>query len=156
MAIPEGKAGIIKTLKIMRALVREYKTNLTIRLLAQKITQKLPPKNYTREAIELHKLVRDKIRYVKDVNGVETIQTPIQTLRIGSGDCDDQALLVAALLESIGHKTQFIACGFRGEGYSHVFVRTKIGPKWVSVECTEPWPLGKEPPNITSIIRVKN
>jgi len=157
MGIPDGKAGTLATLKIMRRVTRRYKSSLPIRLLAQKLTRRLPQKNYTREVAVLHKFVRDKVRYVRDIRGVETIQTPIQTLKLGSGDCDDKSILVASLLESIGHPTRFVACGFNDTGaYSHVFTQTKIGGKWVSVETTEPWPLGKAPPKITTRMIVRN
>lgn len=157
MGIPPGRAGTIATLKIMRSIVRKYKTKPSLRILAQRMTRNLPDKNYTLEAATLHRFVRDKIRYVRDVNGVETVQTPDKTIEIGSGDCDDKSVLVATLLESIGHPTRFVACGFRQPGYySHVFVQTKIGSKWASVECTEPWRFGKSPPNITTRIIVRN
>jgi transglutaminase-like putative cysteine protease len=157
MGIPSGKAGTLATLKIMRRVTRRYKSNLTIRVLAQKLTRRLPQKNYTAEVRALHRFVQQKIRYVKDIRGVETIQTPIQTLKLGSGDCDDKSIMVASLLESIGHPTRFVACGFGVVGgFSHVFVQTKIGGKWVSVECTEPWSLGKAPPNITTRMIVRN
>ncbi len=157
MGIPSGKAGTLATLKIMRNVTRRYKSHLTIRVLAQKLTRRLPQKNYTAEAAILHQFVKNKIRYVKDIRGVETIQTPVQTLQLGSGDCDDKSILVASLLESIGHPTRFVACGFRiPNSYSHVFVQTKIGARWVSVECTEPWPLGKAPPKIVTRMIVRN
>lgn len=156
MGIPSGKAGTLYTLKIMRSIVRKYKAAISIRVLAQKIVHKAPEKNYTEEARKIHAFVRDRIRYVKDIRGIETVQTPIQTIKIGSGDCDDQSVLVAALLESIGHPTRFVACGFSTDIFSHVFVQTRIGSKWVSVECTEKWPLGKSPPNITTRMIVRN
>ena len=86
MAIPSGKAGTVTTLKIMRGLVKRYKTAPSIRTLAQILTRNLPDKNYTREADTLFKYVRDRVRYVRDVNGVETIQTPIngKIIRIGN------------------------------------------------------------------------
>lgn len=157
MGIPGGAAGTKATLKIMRRVIRKYKAALTIRLLAQKLTRKLPQKNYTSEARAIHHFVKNRIRYVRDIRGIETIQTPIQTLKLGSGDCDDKSVMVASLLEAIGHRTRLVACGFhRPKNYSHVFVQTKIGNKWVSVECTEPWPLGKAPPNITTRLTLSN
>lgn len=156
MGIPNGKAGTVATLKIMRGLARKYKAAISIRTLAQILTRNLPPKNYTREVDTLFQFVRDKIRYVKDINGIETIQTPVQTVKLGSGDCDDKALLVAALLESIGHTTRFVAVGFSPVGYSHVFTQTKIGPKWVTLETTERLPLGRNPKGIQTKLIVRN
>lgn len=146
--IPNGKAGIRETLKLMSKLVAQYKSHPRVRELAMQITAPLQQKNFVGEACALHAFVRDRIRYVKDIAGVETIQTPIQTLRIKCGDCDDKSTLVASLLESLGHPTRFVAVGFRDNSLSHVFVQTKVGGKWVSVECTEPVSFGWTPPNI--------
>ena len=159
MEIPSGKAGTVVTLKLMRGLVRRYKTAASIRTLAQILTRHLPDKNYKREADIIFKFVRDKIRYVRDVKGVETIQTPIQTIKLGSGDCDDKSLLVATMLESIGHPTRFIAVGLNGGGFSHVFAETKIGngnDRWTSLETTQLVPMGRKPKNITKHLIMRN
>jgi len=151
-SIPDGREGIRATLKLMSKLVSQYKINPTIRELAIGLTNKLQQKNFTGEVRALHEYVKEQIRYVKDIKGVETIQTPLQTLRLMAGDCDDKSTLVASLLEAIGHPTRFIAVGFSAGSLSHVLVQTKIGPKWYSVECTEPVSLGWTPPNIRNIM----
>lgn len=146
--IPNGNAGIRATLKIMSSLVKESKSAMPIRELALSLTSDLRQKDYAGELKRIHRFVRDNIRYIKDIHGVETIQTPEQTLRLGAGDCDDKSTLVASLLESIGHPTRFLAVGFGGDKVSHVLVQTKIGNKWICVECTEPVEIGWYPPGI--------
>lgn len=148
LAIPGGDAGTTVTLKIMRRLVRAAKKTLPVRQTALSIVQNLPPKNWYREVSEIWQFVRNNIRYVRDINGVETLQTPEKTMEFGQGDCDDQSVLIASLLESIGHPTRFIALGFGPANYQHVFAETKIGNKWMPVETTEDWPLGHIPENI--------
>lgn len=148
MGIPSGAQGVRATLKMMAKIARQYKTNPHIRELALQLTRDLPPKKWTAEVGRIHQFVRDDIRYIKDVAGVETLQTPVQTLRIGQGDCDDKSMLVAALLLSIGHPVLFMAVGFVPGHYSHVLPFTKIAGKWVAVETTEPWPLGRVPANV--------
>ena len=155
-SIPSGKAGIRLTLKIMGKLVKDYRHTRAIRELALKLTENLQQKNFYGEAQALHHFVKERIRYVKDVKNVETLQSPFQTLRLKAGDCDDKSILVASLLESIGHPTRFIAVGFTPNSLSHVFVQTKIGNKWVSVECTEPVPLGWTPKNIKNMMTHNN
>ena len=78
-----------------------------------------------------------------------------QTMEFGQGDCDDQSVLVASLLESIGHPTRFIAIGFGPANYQHVFAETKVGNKWLPVETTEDWPLGFIPEHIQHRIQRK-
>lgn len=122
---------------------------MPIRKQAMAIVSAVPAKAYAAEARAIQNWVRNHIRYTRDVRNVETLTIPEKTLEHKQGDCDDQAMLVAALLESIGHPTRFraIACGARH--FNHVLTETKIGPKWVTLETTENWPMGYCPPNVT-------
>lgn len=156
-AIPDGADGIRATLKAMSHITKAFKTSPMVRELALSLTANLPPKNWAAEAQAIHAFVRDKIRYIKDVRGVETLQTPAQTLRIKQGDCDDKSVLVASLLESIGHPTRFVAVGFTGDKrYTHVFPQTKIAGKWVTLETTEPWPMGRHPKGVKDAMTQHN
>lgn len=89
--------------------------------------------------------MRDSVRYVKDIRGVETLHTAERILEQRQGDCDDKTVLAASLLESIGHKTRLVAVGFGKRGYCHVYPEVLINGEWIAVECTEPWPLGRVP-----------
>ena len=94
----------------MRQFVREYKKSLPVRELALSLIRQVPGhKNWVGQIKALHRYVQKRIQYVRDIRGVETIATPLVTIQIGQGDCDDQAVLLAALLESIGHPTRFVA-----------------------------------------------
>lgn len=148
LGIPDGRNGVRQTLKMMSEITGRYKTAPAIFELSRQIIKHLPQKAWKKEARAILQWAQKNIRYVKDVKGVETLQTPIQTLRLGQGDCDDFSMLIAALMESIGHPTRFMAVGMREGHFSHVFVQTKIGGKWVTMEGTENWPLGRNPPNI--------
>ena len=151
--IPSGSAGTRTTLKMMAKLIKQFRHHPEIREKALSLVSNLPQKNYIGEVANIHEFVRDHIRYVKDVRGVETLQWPIHTLNTyGQGDCDDKSMLVASLLESIGHKTRLVAIGHLPGKFVHVFVQTKIGPRWWNVETTENWPLGKGPGKMGSIM----
>lgn len=160
-ALPAGNAGVRATLNLMRELVRHYKKDLNIRNLAAQIVSPLQQKNFVGEVKRLHGFVRDNVRYVRDIHGVETIQTPPKTLEFGYGDCDDKATLLAALLESIGHPTRFVAIGMQPGKLSHVYVETLIGPNrspdsWIGLETTEPVPAGWKPRNVAARMMVYN
>ena len=133
----------------MRRLVRRGKTSMPIRTTALSIVQDLPNKLYIAEVEQVWQWVKNNIRYTKDVAGVETLQTPERTLQLQAGDCDDQASLLGALLESIGHPTRFIALAFRPGHYSHVLLETRVGYRnktiWVPLETTEDKPFGWYP-----------
>ncbi|HJW55863.1 MAG TPA: transglutaminase-like domain-containing protein [Burkholderiaceae bacterium] len=147
-AIPDGVAGIEATLAHMMDYVREYKKDPQVRGLARELTLSLPQKHFSGEVEALFEFVRDEIRYLWDIADVETLQTPVVTLENQSGDCDDKATLLAALLESIGHKTRFVAAGFQPGQYEHVFLETKIGNNWIALDPTEPVPMGWTPPGM--------
>jgi len=139
----------------MRDFIRTGKKTLPVRLLAIDLTTALPQKDFHGEVSKIFYFVRDRIRYVKDIRGVETLQQPDKTLELKAGDCDDKSILLASLLESIGHPTRLIAVGFRPGSFSHVFVQTRVGSNWVSLETTEPNDLGWQPPNVRERIVMK-
>ncbi len=155
VTIPKGRAGIVETLNLMRGLVRESKKSLAIRTTALSLVQDLEQKDFQSEIEEIFFFVRDGIRYVKDVNGVETLQYPQITLQLKQGDCDDKSTLLASLLESIGHKTRFKAVGFSPGKFSHVFVQAFYQGKWVSLDATMDRPLGWQPPNAVEQLCLK-
>jgi len=155
-AIPNGPQGVYQTLRNMRRFVVQAKRQYPIRELALSLVSDKHQKDFTGEIRALHKFVRDNIRYVRDIRGIETVSTPAMTLSIGQGDCDDKATLLAALLETIGHKTRFVAVGFQPGQYAHVLVETKIGKRWIPLETTEPVNVGWYPPNVASRMTIYN
>lgn len=165
--IPDGTAGAIATMKYMRQVVRDAIVDPAqrVRELALSIVGRA---SYTDQARLLQQWVQGNIRYIHDPPDHELIQTPQYTLQQRAGDCDDQAILLAALLTSLGHPlsdadyagikshpARFIAVGLSGAPLSHVLVQTKVGPRWLGAETIIPRPLGWMPPGITSHYIVK-
>jgi transglutaminase-like putative cysteine protease len=150
--LPDGAQGTRTTLQIMSALVGQFKANPRIWELAHSLTQHLAPKDFAGQVRELHNYVRDQIRYVHDIRGIETVQTPTVTLDAGQGDCDDKATLLATLLESIGHATRFKAIGRVAGEFQHVYVQTPIGATWVSLDTTHDVPAGWEPAGFRTVM----
>lgn len=149
-ALPAGDAAVAATLAHMARYVNAAKRDYRFVALARSIVAGLRQKDYRGEAARIHAFVRDRIRYVRDIRGIETLQTPEKTLEIGQGDCDDKSTLLATLLEVIGHPTRFVAVGIApSTRISHVYVETRLGNRWVPAETTEPWPFGKGPSNIS-------
>jgi transglutaminase-like putative cysteine protease len=148
--IATGPAGIRDTLRRMARIVRTYRRDATIRQLAVEIRQnaRVPGKDFRGEARALWQFVRSYITYVRDVREVETLQTPPLVLKNRAGDCDDQAMLLASLLEALGHPTKFVALGFDApDHYTHVLTETRIGNRWVPLETTVDKPFGWSPPD---------
>jgi len=155
-AIPNGPRGINMTLRAMSRFVKEAKRQYPIRELALSLVRDLPSKDWRGQIHALHQYVRDDIRYVRDIRGIETLATPKITLEIGQGDCDDKATLLAALLESIGHPTRFVALAFSPGKFAHVLVETKVGKIWVPLETTENVNVGWSPPGVINRMVVWN
>lgn len=146
--IPDGPEGIKDTLNLMRGYVKQYKKDLRIRDLAANLVKPIQPKSWLQEIAACFDYVRDEIRYTQDIEGVETLQTPIATLELGYGDCDDMCTLLAAMLGSIGHPTRFVAIAFEPNNFTHVFLQAQVADAytWIALDPTESYPIGWKPP----------
>lgn len=149
-----GLDAVRATLRNMVAIVRKYKSDAgTINAARQILTTAgirdvRAAKSQTIAAEQAW--VRDNIAYVPDPRDVEMLQTPPQSLSIGTGDCDDKAILLATLLETLGFTTRFMAVGGYGEEwadggdewcggaeppYSHVLAQVRMGSNtWLCLE----------------------
>lgn len=67
----------------------------------------------------LYYFVRDRIKYVSDP-AKQYVQLPSETLISGGGDCEDKAILLAALEEAIGNDADI------GLTQSHAFTRVQL------------------------------
>jgi len=153
ISVPGGIAGVQRTLALMVDLVRTFKTDLNVNALAVQLVHACAPKDKRCELDTLQVFVRDQIRYVNDIDGVETLQTPVQTLKIQAGDCDDKAVLLAALAATIGFATRFCAIGVRGQDFSHVMAQARLGAGWINAETIVPGAeLGWFPPDATCVM----
>lgn len=158
IAIPDGAEGIRETLRIMKKIVEQWKTNASVRQLAMMLVRSVPEKDFAGELAALLKFVQQRLRYVKDITGVETLQSPVRTLELGQGDCDDKSILFASLAESLGHKTRFVAVGEMPGTYTHVYVEAQPypGADWLAAETIENWPLGRAPRGMVARMVIEN
>jgi transglutaminase-like putative cysteine protease len=150
--IPDGIEGVRATLAAMARLVREWRHRAEVTEIARGIVAGLPEKDHLAEMNALFEFVRDSIRYVMDTNGVERIQSPAYTLRERQGDCDDQSILLAALLEGIGIPARFTAVGFSPDAFEHVYVQARPEGEWIGLDPTERVAAGWEPPEVLTRI----
>lgn len=148
--MPPGLGGIDHTLNQMRSLTDRYKSDPVIYQLSRNLVRDLPQKDYHSEINSIFSFVQNNIRYTRDINGVETVQTPAKTLEVEQGDCDDKSTLLAALLESVGFKTRFHAMGFRKNHINHVLLEVYIDNEWLALDATEPQLMGWKPPGIVT------
>lgn len=141
----------MQTLAIMREMVRKCRTEPAIRQAATNTIFLTPEKDQYSEAEAIFNFVRDHVRYVRDVLDVETLSTPSMTLAGLIGDCDDQTMLLSAMLESVGYTTRFVIEGYQAPGhFDHVYLQCVVDGVWFSMDPTEPHPMGWSPANPVS------
>jgi transglutaminase-like putative cysteine protease len=141
----------------MQKLVKQGRKNSLIREFSTQLVSGLSPKDFYGEAETIFTFVQSNVRYVQDINDVETLYVPWNALeniingQSVSFDCDDYAVLLASMLESIGHPCRFMAVSFAGpQDFSHVLIQTRIGENWITADATEAdVAFGWEPPGIT-------
>lgn len=150
--VPSGNAGVFATIRAMRELVNARKADPRIIQAATSIIWCAPERDELCEVEALHAYVRDSIRYVRDPHALESLTDPALTLARRVGDCDDQAALLAALLEAVGYATRFVIGAFAHPGaWDHVWLQVYAAGQWIDADPTEHEPLGWQPPAPLSI-----
>jgi len=152
----DGREAIRQTLRLMSDIVKSSRKDIALRETALDLTRYLKQKSFVDEVQALFNFVQKKIRYIRDIHTVETIHLPDKILEYGQGDCDDKSILLATLLETIGHPTRFVAAGFGGQPLSHVWVETKVGGKWLALDATDDHAMGWKPSGISSAMIIYN
>jgi transglutaminase-like putative cysteine protease len=147
LEIGEGPATVDNFVAELQKFKTDPNELVTVRRVALGLVKDLPPNDDVSEVKALWQFARDAIRYVRDVRGIDTLQTPTVTLKLRQGDCDDKALLLASMLETIGYPTKFTVSATVPHGsYNHVFVETfvpRLG-KWIPLESSVPgFPFGR-------------
>lgn len=148
LPVAGGLAGMHQTIHVMRAMVNQSRKLPEIRACAVNLIFMMPERGVLGHVASIFGFVRDTILYVRDVNGVETLQSPDKTLLLRIGDCDDQTMLLCALLESVGYPTRFVCAGYARIGvFEHVYCQVYANGVWIDLDPTEQQPLGWAPEN---------
>lgn len=148
-----GDAGIARTIQYMTALANgnEGAAHPAVRVQAVDITRNVASRDYHAEIQAIFDWVKKNIRFRGEFK--EFLQSPVVTLELRAGDCDDHATLLAALLRTLGHRVRFrtVATG-GGRDFTHVYlqVQDRRTGQWISLDTTVARStLGWEPDNIT-------
>lgn len=147
-----GNPGIFQVVGFLNKLIEKYKKNLKIRKLSVRVARG-GGTDFER-AKKIFFYLKNHVKYVKDILDIETIQTPIQTLYIGAGDCDDMVLLLGSMLESIGIPVVMVVADYTGRGFSHIYLYAKIKKnKWIALDPAMKKYPGEEHPGARKKIR---
>lgn len=84
------------------------KNNIHLRRLAAETTKSCAPNNKECMMINIYEYVRSRINYLGDPVSEELIQTPMETLSLKAGDCEDLAILLSSILYNVGIKSYLV------------------------------------------------
>lgn len=142
---PTGDGGVIQTLKQMGQQIRLASIDPLIVNTAREII--LPAgRRAVNEKIWLIRAWLDgHTKWVPDPENAEYLVTPRAMLQrilsqgVAPGDCDDMAMLGAALLKAVGIRAQLKAVGFYPAKYfRHVYAEGWDGAQWQELDISRP------------------
>lgn len=116
-------------LQVMRNIAERQGRDIRVARVAVKILKqaKVPPRAFQRQAAALLRWVQENIYFVNEP--AERIQEPLYTLQARMGDCDDVAILLMALFESIKLPWRFVLSG-RVDQDKVRFIEGSALPEW--------------------------
>lgn len=147
--IPFGDAGTLATARKMRQLVLLTYATPPVRNLAARLAVLAGTRDATLLAGTIRNFLEDHVHFTRDPTGTELLQDPrlaihaILTRGVATLDCDDIAMLAAALGMSVGLRARFVLVGFRSPQapLRHVWTElvsgTGKGP-WVEMDTSRP------------------
>jgi len=142
--IPDGDAGVHQTVRWMQALVQGAGGVRSPEVRAAALEAARGSERGMSEIDAVYAWVKDNIEFRGEAG--ETLQEPRVTLHWRAGDCDDQSMLAAALLNSLGYLTRFrtIALKDSPDELSHVYVEVfhRQSKQWIPLDPTvaRAWP----------------
>ncbi|MDZ7361174.1 MAG: transglutaminase family protein [candidate division KSB1 bacterium] len=148
--IPKGYAGTLATVQYISDLIKQGAKDFCVRQMAIGILRqyRVSPKDYLGEICALFDWVKNNIRYTKDTYRVELLHSARRMLELRAGDCDDMTILLAAMLESVGHPVRLVIVGRnlrRKNQFSHIYLETLYRDRWIALDPTMNKPAGWAP-----------
>lgn len=147
VGIRGGDAGAIDTLTIMAELVNTSLVNPIVVAAARELAViTAPARDQYRQAIGIRSWLGRVWRFVDDPTDTELLRDPEQLLRdyfvrgYIAGDCDEAAVLGAAMGKAIGLGATFTVFAFAGDAtFSHVFASLLLSSgQIISLDVTKP------------------
>lgn len=143
-ALPFGDAGTFRTVDAMRALANAAQMNVTVRRLGESLAG--GNDTLAQRALRLRDWLARHFIFIRDPDEIELLTTPGEQLRqiaaTGStyGDCDDAAVLGAALAIAGALPVRYVLFGFGAPlaPFSHVFVEIPTPDGTIDLDVTRP------------------
>jgi len=125
--LADGHAGTLRTLAVMRDLVRigsQLPSILpTVRAIHTQATPRQPVES-------LFLFARDGIRYVPDPANLEKVSDFDHTTASREGDCDDKVVWLATALLCLGVPVRFVVQSYDGNSWDHVYLEFYDWQAW--------------------------
>jgi len=141
-----GDGGTYATLAKMKSLAQGAAAIPLVRATAAHILEGASPDG-TEEAKLIRGWVQENTAFLRDLSTSEALYHPLEVIieiqkhGIAQIDCEDVAMLAAALGMSVGLRARFVVLAFRKGGpFQHVFAEL-AGPQgqmWIDVDTTRP------------------
>lgn len=141
-----GDRGVSQTLQRMRQLTHRAAVQPAVVLLARRIILPAGRRDRAGQIRLVREWLSDHTKWMPDPERTEYLVPPAVLLgelqrgapRAG-GDCDDVAMLGAALGKAVGIPARFTAVAFEPMGaYRHVFAELWDGQTWRELDTTRP------------------
>lgn len=137
--IPQGDRGSYATLRTMKRIVGEAMRDVPVLDAAKDLIRLSGGTNRLAQAQAIQEWMTDHVNFCRDPYGIETIHTPLFMLSrireqgMFEADCDDYAVLSAALAKAVGMRTKFVVLGFFGKKvpYAHVYTMAQTEEGWM-------------------------
>lgn len=148
-ALADGDAGTRQTLEVMRDLVQNGVAHPLVRQTAVDIARMVPPGDLNAIARAVRRWLQEHVHFVYDPMNVEHVTAPDLLLNetrvryFTTGDCDDIAVLGAALAGAVGVQSRFVVLGFGPDleaPMGHVFTELFDGTQWLDLDITRNQP----------------
>jgi transglutaminase-like putative cysteine protease len=144
-ALMVGEFGTRRTVEIMKRIVADSLTDAAVMSAAVDVVRYTPERDLPEQARALYYWLKSNVSFLPDPNVPgEVLRTPrfllseIKRHGIARGDCDDVAMLSAALAKSIGLSAEFIVAAYdAAQPFAHVFTRVWVGDGWFPLDVTE-------------------
>ncbi|QOJ18582.1 MAG: hypothetical protein HRU76_13745 [Phycisphaeraceae bacterium] len=145
---------MLATLHIMRAVVRDALHSPLLHSLASRISSHVHSRDPIDHLRAVARFLGAAVSFKADPFGVEHLRTPEQLIEEieqhgnVAADCDDLAMLAAALIRSIGLEPYFVVAG-RTQRLTHVFPAARVrGGAIIPMDVQEGLPVGRWPEGV--------
>lgn len=148
--IPGGDLGVLVTLGTMRGYARRGMYQPDVRQLALDITTGLPGRDSRSQIFAIRNWLDTFVWFTRDPTSAELLYTPERMVKLLRDprrggilriDCDDVAILAAAIGGSVGLRSRFVVVGFLSPSAPFRHVWTELAAPegaggWLDMDVT--------------------